>query len=234
MKHPIKGLIFDKDGTLFDFRASWDAWGAALIDKLGKTETERDQLSTALRFDRAQGGFRPDSVVIAGTPGDVIEAITRIRPTDDRQMLMDVIVNSSAEAPQAEATPLAPLLDRLVKAGLCLGVATNDAEAPARAHLRQAGVEDRFDFIAGSDSGFGAKPEPGMLIGFLKATGLSAKEVAMIGDSRHDLKAGRAAGMTTIGVLTGTATASILSPMADATLTSIAALPEWLGLTPKG
>jgi phosphoglycolate phosphatase len=27
----IKALIFDKDGTLFDFRQSWGAWTLALL-----------------------------------------------------------------------------------------------------------------------------------------------------------------------------------------------------------
>lgn len=230
MAQPIKGLVFDKDGTLFDFRASWDDWGLALVDRLAKTEPEREQLAEVLGFDRAMGGFRPDSVVIAGTPGDVISAITRIRPGDDQKALLDVIVSSSADVQQAEATPLIPLLDFLRDAGLSLGVATNDAEAPARAHLRQAGIEDRFDFIAGYDSGFGAKPDPGMPQAFLRETGLRPDEAAMIGDSRHDLMAGRGAGMTTIGVLTGTAKQWDLAPLADVVLPSIADLPGWLGI----
>ena len=32
---PIKAVIFDKDGTLFDFRQSWGAWTRALLAELG-------------------------------------------------------------------------------------------------------------------------------------------------------------------------------------------------------
>jgi phosphoglycolate phosphatase len=50
----------------------------------------------------------------------------------------------------------------------------------------------------------------------------------MVGDSRHDLTAGRAAGMRTIGVLTGLATAQDLAGDATAVLDHIGHLPAWL------
>ena len=30
----IDGLLFDKDGTLFDFRKSWGAWAQAFLARL--------------------------------------------------------------------------------------------------------------------------------------------------------------------------------------------------------
>ncbi|MGB8623637.1 MAG: HAD-IA family hydrolase, partial [Paracoccaceae bacterium] len=109
-----------------------------------------------------------------------------------------------------------------------LGVVTNDAEAPARAHLKAAGVEGRFDFIAGCDSGHGAKPAPGQLLAFADAMNLAPDSVLMIGDSRHDLLAGRKAGMWTAGVLSGLALADDLRDLADVILPDIGHLPGYL------
>ena len=53
----------------------------------------------------------------------------------------------------------------------------------------------------------------------------------MIGDSTHDLDSGRAAGMTTIAVLTGLASRADLAPHADVVLDDIAALPPGSDLT---
>ena len=145
-----------------------------------------------------------------------------------RQRCARGILTSTAAAPQVEAAPLGPLLDRLLAAGLTLGVATNDSEAPARAHLARAGVLDRFAFVAGYDSGHGAKPGPGMLEAFCRTTGLAPRACAMIGDSLHDLESGRAAGMATVGVLTGLAGRADLAPLADVVLPDIGALPDWL------
>jgi len=52
--------------------------------------------------------------------------------------------------------------------------------------------------------------------------------VVMVGDSTHDLIAGRAAGMACVGVLTGTAVEGDLAPFADAVLPDIGHLPGWL------
>jgi phosphoglycolate phosphatase len=52
----------------------------------------------------------------------------------------------------------------------------------------------------------------------------------MVGDSTHDLHAGRGAGMATVAVLTGVAGRAALAPHADVVLNSIAELPEWLNL----
>ena len=52
----------------------------------------------------------------------------------------------------------------------------------------------------------------------------------MVGDSRHDLIAGRAAGMATLGVLTGVAGAEDLAPLADLVRPDIGHLPQILGL----
>jgi phosphoglycolate phosphatase len=54
----------------------------------------------------------------------------------------------------------------------------------------------------------------------------------MVGDSRHDLMAGRAAGMRTVAVLTGIAEAPELAPLADAVLPDIGHLADWLDTLP--
>ena len=112
--------------------------------------------------------------------------------------------------------------------GLRLGVMTNDTEFGAKAHLSAAGVDHLFDFIAGFDSGWGPKPNPAPLLAFAEKTGLTPHRVAMVGDSTHDLIAGRNAGMQTVGVLTGMADHATLSPYADMVLPNIGALRAWV------
>ncbi|MDZ4095362.1 MAG: HAD family hydrolase, partial [Paracoccaceae bacterium] len=149
-------------------------------------------------------------------------------PGIDHQALTDRMNVLATLAPMAEAVPLAPLLAGLRARGLRLGLATNDAEAPARMHLANVGVAQFFDFIAGFDSGHGGKPAPGQLLAFAAHTGLDPSRVVMVGDSRHDLDAGRAAGMRTVAVLTGIAKAADLAPHADAVLPDISGLAAWI------
>jgi len=225
----IRGILFDKDGTLFDFHATWSAWAQVfLCDLAADDPAQAAVLGRAVGVDIESGAFDPLSPVIAGTPGDIAARLLPHLPGLAPAALIARMNRAAADAPMRAAVPLAPLLDDLAARGLLLGVATNDAEAPARAHLDAAGITARFDFIAGFDSGHGAKPGPGPLLAFADAAGLAPGAVVMVGDSRHDLVAGRAAGMITVGVLTGPAPEAELAPLADAVLPDIGHLPGWL------
>ena len=225
----VKALLFDKDGTLFDFAATWEPWAEAFL--LRVCEGDRGlaaRVGAGIGFDLATRRFAPDSIAIAGTPQQVVDALVPHFPDRLPADLLDIINAEASAAPQREAVPLRPFLQGLRDRGLRLGVATNDAEHPARAHLLAAGVVDMFDFIAGFDSGHGGKPSPGQLHAFAAHVNLPAASVAMIGDSVHDLEAARVAGMLRVAVLTGPATAEDLAPHADLILPDIGHLAERL------
>lgn len=225
----IKGIVFDKDGTLFDFNATWGAWSKVMLTQEAQGDPERlSLLADVLGYDLENGVFRPGSIVIAHTTGEVADAMLEVLAKEDRDALLDRMGQAAKQVEQVDVTDLPVLFAKLDARGLALGLATNDSEDPARQHLANAGIADMFDFVAGSDSGFGGKPAPGQLHGFCRAVGLAATDCVMVGDSLHDLHAGRAAGMHTVGVLTGPALTDELAPMADVVLPSIADLPAWL------
>jgi phosphoglycolate phosphatase len=224
----IKGIIFDKDGTLFDFNATLGAWTRGMLeDEAGGDPATLIRLADVLGYDLSQGRFRPGSVVIAEMGDRVADAILTVIPGPRAALLGRMRVHA-AEVAQIEAVPLASFMTGLKNSGLILGLATNDNESSARQHLMRASCLHVFDFVAGYDSGHGAKPGPGQLLAFCEAMELAPADCAMIGDSTHDLDAGRAAGMTCIGVLTGPAPAEELSPVADVVLASIGGVPDWL------
>lgn len=229
MSQPIRAILFDKDGTLFSFDATWGAWCAALIRDYARGDATLEQaLAGALHFDLDTLRFHPTSPVIAGTADESARLMVPHLPGVSFQALVADINIRATAVEGVPPTPLRPLLDVLKRQGLTLGVATNDAEAPARRQMEGAGVTDYFDFIAGYDSGFGAKPEPGQLLAFAEAAGLPCSEIAMIGDSTHDLFAAKAAGMLRVGVLTGPADQAALAPHCDLLMNDISELPAAL------
>ncbi|WP_171134758.1 HAD family hydrolase [Ruegeria sp. HKCCD7221] len=226
---PIDAILFDKDGTLFDFTNTWGAFGRNVLLRLADGDNQRAaELGRIIGFDLESVTYSEDSIVIAGTVEEVADVLVPHLPDMEHEELIDLLNVESASAPQAPAVPLAPFLNGLRDAGLKLGVATNDGEMPALEHLASAGIREHFDFVAGYDSGHGYKPGPGQLLAFAAHVDVAPERVAMVGDSLHDLQAGRAAGMTTIGVLTGLAPAETLAPFADVVLPNIGHIPGWL------
>ncbi|MEI9901487.1 MAG: HAD-IA family hydrolase [Hyphomicrobium sp.] len=96
------------------------------------------------------------------------------------------------------ATPIDGALDevgKMRKRGYRLGLATNDTMDGLHASLgRYSDLSTAFDYLAGCDSGHGAKPEPGMGLAFAAAMGVEPGACAIIGDAIHDLEMGRRAG----------------------------------------
>lgn len=224
----IDAVLFDKDGTLFDFRKSWGVWAANFLSHLTPDLAEQERLGAVIGYSAKDDRFLPDSPVISATPSEIAAILAPQYAgltADQLEIQMNLM---AADAPMAPAVPLRPLLTALRARGLRLGVATNDGEVPARAHMQSAGVSDLFDLILGSDSGFGGKPQPGMLLAFANHAQIPPARIAMVGDSRHDLYAARAAGMVAVGVLTGVADDDDLAPFADVVLPDIGALPAWL------
>lgn len=228
----IQALLFDKDGTLFDFDKTWNAWTLGVIEHYaGEDKTLAAHIAQTIQFDLSACQYLPSSPVIAGTNREAAELFASALVDPDTDAVEQYLAESAIKAPVTPAVPLRPLLSEFRSGGVKLGVVTNDTERGAHAHLDAANVGEMFDFVIGHDSGFGAKPDPDPLLGFARQVQVDPEFIAMVGDSRHDLIAGRRAGMRTVGVLTGVAETAELANLADVVLPDIGHLPQWLKAT---
>ena len=223
----IKAVLFDKDGTLIDFRATWvPVYEAIVRDLVGTDPAMIDRLLLAGGYDRATGAIEPTSVLAAGTNGQIAALWARhLGRTDVAALAAEVNLRfmRHAETCMVPVTDLPTLFRRLRQRGLRLGVATNDSAAGLQAQMRRLEIVDLVDFCCGYDSGHGAKPGPGMVEAFARELGLPTAAVAVVGDSLHDLEMARAAGAgLAIGVLTGASPRETLLPHADHVVASIA------------
>jgi phosphoglycolate phosphatase len=228
----IRAILFDKDGTLIDFQKSW---GPILHEAAMLAAHSNDSLARRLMM---AGGMDPDTLITApdtvfaaGSTREIAETFLHEGaswPIDDLICALDQLFVASAER-GVPVTPLRPLFERLRKAGYALGIASSDSEAAIRKLAEIEHIAGLVDFIAGYDSGFGSKPEPGMVLGFAESLGIPTSSIAMVGDNLHDMRMGRAAGCGhSIAVLTGTGTRERLGPESDVVIESIAGLPAYL------
>lgn len=229
---PIRALLFDKDGTLIDFEASWGPAVATVLQELADGDPGLlARLAAASGFDPRTRLIAAGSLLIA-EPTSVFGAVWAdllgVAATPDFLAGLDARLCKATTANLAPIGDPLRILRDLAARGYRVGVFTNDAEASARAHLAKLGLTELLCFIAGYDSGFGAKPDPGPVAAFARAAGVTPAEVAVIGDTPTDLAAARAAGAVAIGVLSGPMADDLRREPAAALLGSLADLAPWL------
>lgn len=229
----VRALLFDKDGTLLDFKATWPpVIRRAALHAAGQDGELGAALMAMGGFDDTTGETAAGSVLAAGNTAELAELWAPHLPSRDVPGLTEELERIFQEGALLNAVPVGPLDEvfaLLADGPLKIGLATSDSEAAAEASLKALGIRERFHFVCGYDSGHGVKPQPGMIRAFCGAVEVSPHEVMMIGDNLHDLEMARAAGAIAVGVLSGTGGEEDLAPMADHLLGSILELPALLG-----
>ena len=91
----------------------------------------------------------------------------------------------------------------LRRRGKTLGLVTSKFRSGAFRGLRKAGLEDAFHVVVGADEVANPKPHPEPVQIALSRLAVRPEDAVFIGDSRHDMACGRAAGVKTAAVLWG-------------------------------
>lgn len=212
-----RALLFDLDGTLVD----------SLPD-----------LTEALNRTLAGAGLAPLSVAEAsGLVGDGAAAMLargfalRDRAADAQRL--EQFLAHYALCLTDKTRPFAQVpetLKQLRNEGWRLAVATNKPESLAKRLLQNLGLDRHFDHVAGGDSYPRRKPDPLPLLESLKILGCDQGRSVMVGDSRNDLLAARAAGLPVILVSFGYTSVPAAELGADKVIERFADLPGALNL----
>ncbi|WP_374381520.1 HAD family hydrolase [Dongia sp.] len=204
----IHAILFDKDGTLFDFYKTWGpvTEEAALLVAKGDPAKARHILKGSGK-DLDTGKYIPGSPIASGSNREISDLWADLAGRTDYDVVYEEVHKLFLKRQATAATPVTDLdllFGRLRARGLSLGVATMDSEESARASMARFGVHGSLDFICGFDTGHGVKPGGGMVEAFARHVNLRPAMVAVVGDSPHDMAMARAGGAgKAIGVLTG-------------------------------
>lgn len=222
----MRAILFDKDGTLIDYWRTWLPINAqvAAFAAGGDSVLARDLLRRGGQ-DPDTCRLTPGSALAAGGIADIAQAFATHPDVPHTAALEAGIDRIFAEGGAVHSTLIDGAREALLTLrarGFVLGLATNDSAAGLTASLTPHGVLDLFAFTAGCDSGWGAKPGPGMVHAFASSLALAPSAIAVVGDAVHDLAMGRAAGAgLTVGVLSGTSAEVDFEGLADLVLGSV-------------
>lgn len=199
----IRGILFDKDGTILDNDLLWVPVGNDIADRVAElyqlNPVERNAVLRAIGFDGPD--LISNSPLASGTVGDVTNAVEAAmcafgRNKQDLFALKQQITEAIEYAIQKHAHLIRPLgnvrklFDCLKTHGIMIGLATADLYNTTMICLKELGIEADFQFIGTDDGKSRPKPHADLLENFCETCGLENREVAVVGDSVVDMQMG--------------------------------------------
>ena len=235
----IKGIVFDKDGTLISYEKCWVERTVAATERLLSRHgaiSIMDNIMKRLGV-LSDGGIDISGALCHGTYADISKLYAAEMSTIGVKITWEELLpelksdfyyfkHLAKSEPQCDG--ICELLSSLRGRGSRLGLVTSDDIEGVKATLSPLGVIPLFDAVLCSDGIHPTKPDPYYMLEFCRLTALSPTEVLMVGDTLADMEFGKNAGAYTLGVGKSEKNREILAAAADFLAPDISHIPEIL------
>lgn len=186
----IKLAIFDLDGTLADAFP-------AIADSINHMMKKMGYAPVSLRKVKRSVGWGVDTLVNSFVaPDETAEALAIFRRHHDVRLRTNIRLLPGVKT----------LLPFLKARGCVLAIASNRPSQFCHIILKELGINHYFDHVICGDGVKHPKPYPDMVKAILRASRMAACDAIYTGDMSVDIECGRAAGVFTVAVPTGSCT----------------------------
>lgn len=228
----IKGILFDKDGTLIDFSLWRDAGIKTIQTLMNEYGLKDEKLFENLQksVGITENGVEPFGALAYKSHEDVAAELhfllNKYRKIDLKkfqshvsELLRKEVLRDDVEF--KEITDLGALYEHLKSNGIKVGLATADSRQSAMHMINKLKHNDYFDFIGSYDGVMKPKPNKDMCVRFCSMYGLAPNQVAIVGDSYNDMVFAKNSGAVGVGVLSGVSCKINLKDAADVIIPSV-------------
>jgi len=181
---PIRGIVFDLDGTLADsLSMTFDAFNHAITRLGGKRHSPQEIMAY---FGAGEGAI-------------FAKILGQERADEAYELSMKYTDEHLGEVPLFTGIP--ELLAKMEKAKIPCSIFTGRSWPTTQLILEHHGLSNRFETVVCHDHVRESKPSPEGLHLCLERMRLHPQEVLFVGDSHHDIRAGHSAGSRPVAAL---------------------------------
>ncbi len=195
-KLKVDAVLFDLDGTILDSIGIYYQIIEIVFKRLEIPMPSKDKLRDAAK----NGEFEWKQLFPRKTPEEKDRMIKKTR-----EIIAEIYPNLFGThvklIPNAKET-----LETISQKGIKMGIVTSTPRENMKVKLPplvDSGINDLLEVIIHADDVSLKKPAPDPLLECSKRLGILPELCMYVGDARTDIQAGKAAGMKTVGVLSG-------------------------------
>ena len=222
----VKGIIFDKDGTLMEYEAFWVKIAKeAVADTLVRIDADialAEKILSASGYDGTNVAI--DGVMCCGTYSDFAAMMWAVLADNgvsvDKEALQKQIEKSYYESfSKGDVIPacdnLRNVLENIKSKGIKIALVTNDSVCGTEHCLKRLGISHVFHRVYADDGVTPPKPDPYRIHQFCREENISPENIVVVGDTVADMLFAQNAGATPIGVAKNDYNKRILEQFAD-------------------
>ncbi|MBF0786995.1 MULTISPECIES: HAD family hydrolase [unclassified Streptococcus] len=234
----IKGILFDKDGTILDFFALWQPAIKPVLERLMAdygVQPQEEYLPVLEEAIGIKNGQIDPEGAIAWKPYDLIAqdvaaVVKTVVPDLELKDLSERLENyfgneiACADMKEATFTDMKSLFQQLRERGIFIGIVTTDTFQATWKCMNDLELTSFISFLGASDNGLPVKPDRSLLQKVATLWECHPAEIMVVGDTPNDMRFAKNGHALAVGVTSGVGTVECLSAYTPYVIPSLADL----------